>query len=156
LSARQSLGCTEFWRKHENQQLSAIALVLTPPSSLPCTTRLGYGSSAIVYYAKYKPFNKEVAIKVIELDSFERNQIDELRVSPPARFSRHNSGAIWPRDEAFLTAWRCLPSFVLQKEIQVMHLSRHPNVLAIYGSFIHGSQLNIVMPFLSGGQLSFS
>lgn len=41
----------------------------------------GYGSSAIVYSAVYIPFNKRVAIKVIDLDMFERNQIDELRVT---------------------------------------------------------------------------
>ncbi|KAH7051486.1 kinase-like domain-containing protein [Linnemannia elongata] len=40
---------------------------------------IGYGSSAVVYNAYYKPFNKRVAIKVIDLDMFERNQIDELR-----------------------------------------------------------------------------
>ncbi|KAF9930814.1 hypothetical protein BGZ67_005598 [Mortierella alpina] len=38
-----------------------------------------YGSSAVVYNAYYKPLNKRVAIKVIDLDMFERNQIDELR-----------------------------------------------------------------------------
>jgi len=41
---------------------------------------IGYGSSAVVYIAKYKPLNKNVAIKMIDLDMFERNQIDELRV----------------------------------------------------------------------------
>ncbi|KAG0041688.1 hypothetical protein BGZ83_001445 [Gryganskiella cystojenkinii] len=40
---------------------------------------IGYGSSAVVYNAYYKPLNKRVAIKVIDLDMFERNQIDELR-----------------------------------------------------------------------------
>ncbi|KAF9410899.1 hypothetical protein BGZ94_001492 [Podila epigama] len=40
---------------------------------------IGYGSSAVVYNAYYKPTNKRVAIKVIDLDMFERNQIDELR-----------------------------------------------------------------------------
>lgn len=41
---------------------------------------LGYGSSAVVYEAIYKPLKKRVAIKMIDLDMFERNQIDELRV----------------------------------------------------------------------------
>lgn len=41
---------------------------------------LGYGSSAIVYKAIYKPLNKPMALKMIDLDKFERNQIDELRV----------------------------------------------------------------------------
>lgn len=42
-------------------------------------TPIGFGSSAIVYIAKYRPLNKNVAIKMIDLDMFERNQIDELR-----------------------------------------------------------------------------
>ncbi|KAF7727154.1 hypothetical protein EC973_007929 [Apophysomyces ossiformis] len=42
-------------------------------------TAIGYGSSAVVYSAIYKPSNKRVAIKMIDLDMFERNQIDELR-----------------------------------------------------------------------------
>lgn len=42
---------------------------------------IGYGSSAVVYNAIYKPKNMRVAIKMIDLDLFERNQIDELRVS---------------------------------------------------------------------------
>ncbi|KAG0244868.1 hypothetical protein BGX31_008411 [Mortierella sp. GBA43] len=40
---------------------------------------IGYGSSAVVYDAFYRPLNKRVAVKVIDLDMFERNQIDELR-----------------------------------------------------------------------------
>ncbi|KAF8976779.1 hypothetical protein BGZ46_007975, partial [Entomortierella lignicola] len=40
---------------------------------------IGYGSSAVVYNAYYKPLNRKIAIKVIDLDMFERNQIDELR-----------------------------------------------------------------------------
>ncbi|CAG8605746.1 5550_t:CDS:2 [Paraglomus occultum] len=40
---------------------------------------IGYGSSAVVYNAIYKPLNKQVAVKTIDLDRFERNQIDELR-----------------------------------------------------------------------------
>ena len=40
---------------------------------------IGYGSSAIVYLAAYKPLHVDVCIKQIDLDQFERNQIDELR-----------------------------------------------------------------------------
>lgn len=42
--------------------------------------QIGYGASAIVYSAVYKPLNKKVAVKMIDLDFFERNQIDEVRV----------------------------------------------------------------------------
>ncbi|KAJ3274976.1 hypothetical protein HK104_003987 [Borealophlyctis nickersoniae] len=77
---------------------------------------IGYGSSAVVYIAKYKPLNKTVSIKMIDLDMFERNQIDELR-----------------------------------REIQIMSLSKHPNLLPVYGSFVHGAKLYIVTPFLSAG-----
>ncbi|KAG0162772.1 hypothetical protein DFQ30_001319 [Apophysomyces sp. BC1015] len=40
---------------------------------------IGCGSSAVVHSAIYLPLNKRVAVKVIDLDMFERNQIDELR-----------------------------------------------------------------------------
>ena len=41
----------------------------------------GYGSSAVVYSAVYTPTSYRVALKMIDLDMFERNQIDELRVT---------------------------------------------------------------------------
>jgi len=53
---------------------------------------------------------------MIDLDMFERNQIDELR-----------------------------------REIQIMNLCRHPNLLTVYGSFVNGSKLYIVTPYLSAG-----
>ncbi|KAH6576855.1 hypothetical protein BASA62_001195 [Batrachochytrium salamandrivorans] len=77
---------------------------------------IGQGSSASVYIAKYKPLNRAVSMKVIDLDLFERNQIDELR-----------------------------------REIQIMSLSKHANLLPVYGSFVNGSKLFIVTPFLAGG-----
>ncbi|KAJ1967748.1 hypothetical protein IWQ62_001662 [Dispira parvispora] len=40
---------------------------------------VGYGSSAVVYKAQHKPTQQVVAIKIIDLDRFERRQIDELR-----------------------------------------------------------------------------
>ncbi|KAJ3203295.1 hypothetical protein HDU67_010274, partial [Dinochytrium kinnereticum] len=82
------------------------------PDDYELGTTIGYGSSAIVCIAKYKPLNKIVAMKVIDLDMFERNQIDELRI---------------------------------------MSLSKHPNLLPVYGSFVNGSKLYIVTPFLSAG-----
>ena len=42
-------------------------------------TIIGYGSSAIVYQSIYKPLNRKVAVKEIDLDAFESNQIGELR-----------------------------------------------------------------------------
>lgn len=32
-----------------------------------------------------------------------------------------------------------------------MALSKHPNVLKVYGSFVNGSKLYIATPYLSGG-----
>ncbi|CAO3587048.1 unnamed protein product [Absidia cylindrospora] len=55
-------------------------------------------------------------MKVIDLDMFERNQIDELR-----------------------------------RETALMALSKHPNVLRVYGSFVTGSKLYIITPYLSAG-----
>lgn len=78
--------------------------------------QIGSGSSAVVYVAKYKLTKKTVAIKVIDLDMFERNQIDGLR-----------------------------------KEIQIMSLCKHPNLLTVYGSFVCDSKLYIVTPLLSAG-----
>ncbi|KAI9497653.1 kinase-like domain-containing protein [Zychaea mexicana] len=77
---------------------------------------IGYGSSAVVYSAIYTPLNHRVALKMIDLDMFERNQIDELR-----------------------------------RETTLMALSKHPNVLRVLGSFVHGSKLYIVTPYLAGG-----
>ena len=53
---------------------------------------------------------------MIDLDRFERNQIDELH-----------------------------------KEIQVMRLCRHPNLLPVYASFVVQNKLWIVTPYLKGG-----
>ncbi|CAG8705140.1 7555_t:CDS:10 [Acaulospora morrowiae] len=80
---------------------------------------IGYGASAIVYGAIYKPLNKTVAVKIIDLDYFERNQIDEVR-----------------------------------RETQLMSLSKHPNILRVYGSFVNESKLFIVTPYMSAGSCS--
>ncbi|CAG8446522.1 4560_t:CDS:10 [Funneliformis caledonium] len=80
---------------------------------------IGYGASAIVYGALYKPLNKRVAVKMIDLDFFERNQIDEVR-----------------------------------RETQLMSLSKHTNVLRVYGSFVNESKLYIVTPYMSAGSCS--
>ncbi|KAI9302766.1 kinase-like domain-containing protein [Cunninghamella echinulata] len=77
---------------------------------------IGYGSSAIVYSAIYIPQQLKVALKMIDLDMFERNQIDELR-----------------------------------RETALMALSKHENILPVYSSFVSGSKLAIVTPFLAGG-----
>ena len=73
---------------------------------------IGFCSSAVVYLATYRATGKKIAIKMIDLDRFERNQIDEL----------------------------C-------KEIQVMCLCKHSNLLRIYASFVVQNKLWIVMPF---------
>ncbi|KAJ3226966.1 hypothetical protein HK099_003758 [Clydaea vesicula] len=39
----------------------------------------------------------------------------------------------------------------LRREIQIMSLSKHPNLLPIYSSFITGSKLYIITPFFEGG-----
>lgn len=41
---------------------------------------IGYGSSAMVKRAVYKPTGRVVAVKIIELEKFERNHIEDLRV----------------------------------------------------------------------------
>lgn len=77
---------------------------------------VGFGSSALVYSATHNATGERVAIKMIDLDRFERNQIDELR-----------------------------------KEIQVMTLCKHENILNVLASFVDKSNLWIVTPFLKAG-----
>lgn len=61
---------------------SPLVRIEMTPSKITQTQccHVGYGSSAVVYEAIYKPLKKRVAVKMIDLDMFERNQIDELRV----------------------------------------------------------------------------
>lgn len=93
-----------------------------------------------MYSAIYKPLNKRIAIKIIDLDLFERNQIDELRV-------KYRSFVVY-----ILVFPLIFFSFLtLQRETALMALSKHPNVLRVYGSFVNGSKLYIVTPYLSGG-----
>ncbi|RKP27492.1 kinase-like domain-containing protein, partial [Syncephalis pseudoplumigaleata] len=40
---------------------------------------VGFGASAMVYSAIFKPDGRRVAVKMIDLDAFERTQIDQLR-----------------------------------------------------------------------------
>lgn len=51
------------------------------PNDFEIGDAIGYGSSATVHMALHKPTGTNVAIKIIDLDMFERNQIDELRAS---------------------------------------------------------------------------
>jgi hypothetical protein len=64
--------------KPGDNRVQLMGIILTILFIIPYK---GYGSSAVVYGAVYKPLNKRIAIKMIDLDLFERNQIDELRVS---------------------------------------------------------------------------
>ncbi|KAJ3303343.1 hypothetical protein HDV03_003992 [Kappamyces sp. JEL0829] len=120
-------GMGEALRKASGVFNSTSSLGLTPEAGLDggfsmnaedyeLRQVIGQGSSAMVYLATYKPNGKPVSIKVIDLDMFERNQIDELR-----------------------------------RELQIMTLSRHQNLLPVYGSFVSGSKLYIVTPVLSAG-----
>jgi len=36
-----------------------------------------------------------------------------------------------------------------------MSLCKHPNLLTVYGSFVHTHKLYIVAPFLSAGKISY-
>ncbi|KAI3654243.1 hypothetical protein MP228_000962 [Amoeboaphelidium protococcarum] len=91
-------------------------LVSMNPQDYELGSVVGYGSSATVYIAKFKPTDAQVAIKMIDLDMFERNQIDELR-----------------------------------RELQIMTLCRHANLLPVYASFVKDHFLYIVAPFIEVG-----
>lgn len=86
------------------------------PDDFEIQDPIGFGSSATVYLGLYKPKKIKLAIKVIDMDMFERNQIEELR-----------------------------------RETQVMFLCRHPNLLPVYCSYVLGSKLHIVTPYLAAG-----
>lgn len=115
------------------------------PSCYKLLKVIGYGSSGIVYGAKYTcddgdddaahsaasasaassdavvasmekpqpqtPTYTKVALKVLNLDSFEREQLNQLR-----------------------------------SELQIMQLCKHENLVEVLGSFVWGSKLCIVMP----------
>lgn len=40
---------------------------------------------------------------------------------------------------------------MMQRELQIMILSKHPNLLPVYGSFVDGAKLILVMPFMAAG-----
>jgi serine/threonine protein kinase len=103
-----------------NPSSSAIHTYSTHAEDYELRNTIGCGSSAVVYLANYKLLKEQLCIKQIDLDRFERNQIDELR-----------------------------------REIQVMSLCRHTNVLPIKASFVHDAKLWIVMPFLAAGKSHF-
>ena len=94
---------------------------------------------------------EEVAIKIIDLEQFNTNW-DEIRVS------RKRSPQCYPRTAQLDTAAHstllacALPSAcAVQREIQIMSLLHHPNVVKIKTSFIVASDLWIVMPLLQAG-----
>ena len=75
---RQSSSMSHTKSIASSSELPKITLRLEDYEMGTC---IGQGSSALVFIAKYLPTNTMVAIKIIDLDKFERNQIDELRVS---------------------------------------------------------------------------
>ncbi|KAI9225130.1 hypothetical protein BC828DRAFT_435749 [Blastocladiella britannica] len=54
-------------------------VVSSRPEDYELEATVGFGSSATVYAAVYRPSRRRVAVKVMELDMFQRNQIEELR-----------------------------------------------------------------------------
>jgi len=104
------INSTKF--KDENKSISLSMCI----DDYEIGTQIGNGSFTVVYVAKFKPSQKTVCLKVIDLDVFERNQIDNLR-----------------------------------KEIQIMSLCKHDNLLTTYGSFVYESKLYIVTSLLSAG-----
>ena len=47
----------------------------------------------------------------------------------------------------------CTLQDTILRETQIMHEMRHPNVMPLYCSFVHGEQLWMVMPHVAGGSL---
>ncbi|KAL7748629.1 hypothetical protein RI367_006040 [Sorochytrium milnesiophthora] len=80
---------------------------------------IGYGATAKVVLAHFKPLQRDVAIKIVDLERYKRDQIDELR-----------------------------------REIQIMSLCRHPNLLPVHRSFLHDDSIYIVTPLRTAGSIS--
>lgn len=78
--------------------------------------KIGQGSSAIVFMATNSKTNETGAIKVINLEDWERGQIDELR-----------------------------------REIQLMTLCQHPDLLPIIACWVKEHSLYILTPLMAGG-----
>ena len=51
------------------------------------------------------------------------------------------------------TEYAWLPQDTILRETQIMHEMRHPNVMPLYCSFVHGEQLWMIMPHVAGGSL---
>jgi serine/threonine protein kinase len=84
---------------------------------------LGFGSSAIVFLATYKPEGRLVAIKEMDLEQCDINRIDTQLEE-------------------------------LRREISVMSLSKHKNILKVLASFVVKDKLWIVTPYLACGIFS--
>ncbi|KAG1378892.1 hypothetical protein G6F61_005435 [Rhizopus arrhizus] len=88
-------GVTQWWSRSQMQSARRLIQPLRiitgvgkhseygESKLLPMTMKFlrseGYGSSSVVYNAVYKPKNTRVALKMIDFELFERNQIDEVR-----------------------------------------------------------------------------
>ncbi len=62
-----------------SQEMSNSTPFTLNPSDYEVGPIIGWGSSAVVKLARFKPLNRMVAIKVVDMDLFERSQVDQLR-----------------------------------------------------------------------------
>lgn len=100
--------------------------------------------------ARCKPNDARVAVKLTELEKYQGNTElvsphldmqffgDCSRVSMYTAVSAEDAG--WVQEQ-------------LIQEAHIMKGFRHPNLLPLYCSFIHESDLWLVMPFIAGGSL---
>ena len=91
---------------------------------------IGLGASSSVWEALCIPLNTAVAVKVIDMEGM-TSTFEEIRV--------------------FCVAIVLLSNTIEQKEVQLLSMSNHPNVVTYHTSFVDGHHLWLVMKYFGGG-----
>lgn len=174
-----TLASVPPWRGQHNFMTRARA---KPPPHTRTTHTPGWAPGMQVHRALCKTHNNEpVAVKKMNLDTLALKLVRSCQGAagpssprPPATPSqaggRHGGlHASWPRPCRPLVVAACArlacprprsettPPSSLQEDIiqetQTMKAYNHPNVLPLYTSFVAGTALYMITPFMSGGSI---
>ncbi|KAF7836697.1 germinal center kinase 1 isoform X1 [Senna tora] len=106
-----------------------------------CSLQLiGQGSFGDVYKAFDKELNKEVAIKVIDLDESKPSGVLAHYCSPDLK-----TAYCMKREDEIDD---------IQKEISVLSQCRCPYITEYYGSYLHQTKIWIIMEYMAGGSVA--